>query len=69
MDSSTPQGKYAHFEMHDGCLHIIFKSEIDAIEMMPKGPSVFERNGNVIVMNPKHPYAEQLRRERYLEEE
>ena len=37
-------------------LHIIFESEVDAIEMMPRdpGPSIFERRKNVIVMKESH---------------
>lgn len=54
---NLPPGKDVKFKVVGQELHIIFESEVDAIEMMPRepGPSNFERRKNIIVMidNPE----------------
>ena len=61
-------GKSVRFQVDDEGIHLIFKTEADAIEMMPKGPSVYERRGNVLVMIRNHPLAGQLKRNMYHKE-
>ncbi|MGB3292063.1 MAG: hypothetical protein WBB01_03605 [Phormidesmis sp.] len=65
MSSSNLPGKDVTFEVGEDGLHIIFENEASAIEMMPKGPSVFERRSNVIVMLCRHPLSKQLRQNDY----
>ena len=65
MTDVNSSGKNVKFEIDDEGIHLIFDTEADAIEMMPKGPSVYERRGNVLIMIRNHPLAQQLKANMY----
>ena len=68
MMRDEPTGKKVKFEIDNEGIHLIFETEADAIEMMPKGLSVYERRGRVLVMLRNHPLAKQIKENMYHED-
>ena len=68
MMRNEPTGKKVKFEIDNEGIHLIFETEADAIEMMPKGLSVYERRGRVLVMLRNHPLAKQIKENMYHED-